>query len=78
MFQRIQYEHLNSRQKENFNFQKVAAEQADYGFNGISIRTLPYETNCLVLVLWTANPSLKWDAHAIQYGGFCSRFSLWV
>lgn len=33
MFQRIQYEQLNSRQKENFNFQKVAAELADYGFN---------------------------------------------
>lgn len=33
MFKRIQYEQLNSRQKENFNFQKVAAELADYGFN---------------------------------------------
>lgn len=33
MFQRIQYEQLNSRQKENFNFQKVAAELANYGFN---------------------------------------------
>jgi len=33
MFQRVEYESLNSRQKENFNFQKVAAELADYGFN---------------------------------------------
>ncbi|GHA64983.1 hypothetical protein GCM10009007_01790 [Formosimonas limnophila] len=33
MFKRIQYEQLNSRQKENFNFQKIAAELADYGFN---------------------------------------------
>lgn len=33
MFQRTQYEQLNSRQKENFNFQEVAAELADYGFN---------------------------------------------
>jgi len=33
MFIRIKYEDLNSRQKENFNFQKVAAELADYGFN---------------------------------------------
>lgn len=32
MFQRIKYEQLNSRQKENFNFQKVAAKLADYGF----------------------------------------------
>ena len=33
MFQRIKYNELNSRQKENFNFQKVASELADYGFN---------------------------------------------
>lgn len=33
MFNRIQYGNLNSRQKENFNFQKIAAELADYGFN---------------------------------------------
>lgn len=31
--QRIDYKGLNSRQKENFNFQKVAAHLADYGFN---------------------------------------------
>ncbi|UTW46621.1 hypothetical protein KFE80_04245 [bacterium SCSIO 12696] len=33
MFNRIEYGNLNSRQKENFNFQKVAAELSDYGFN---------------------------------------------
>jgi hypothetical protein len=33
MFEKIRYEDLNSRQKENFNFQKVAAHLADYGFN---------------------------------------------
>jgi hypothetical protein len=33
MFQKIVYDELNSRQKENFNFQKVAAHLADYGFN---------------------------------------------
>lgn len=33
MFHRIKYEDLNSRQKENFNFQKLASELADYGFN---------------------------------------------
>jgi hypothetical protein len=33
MFNRIEYANLNSRQKENFNFQKVAAKLADYGFN---------------------------------------------
>jgi hypothetical protein len=32
-FRRIVYEKLNSRQKENFNVQKVAAHLADYGFN---------------------------------------------
>ena len=29
----IVYENLNARQKENYNFQKVAAVLADYGFN---------------------------------------------
>ena len=29
----IHYNDLNSRQKENYNFQKVAGELADYGFN---------------------------------------------
>lgn len=33
MLQTIKYENLNSRQKENYNFQKVAAHLADYGFN---------------------------------------------
>ena len=32
MFQRIKYDELNARQKENFNFHKVAAELADYGY----------------------------------------------
>ena len=30
---RIAYKDLNARQKENYNFQKVAAILADYGFN---------------------------------------------
>lgn len=30
--QRIHYRELNSRQKENYNYQKVAAVLADYGF----------------------------------------------
>lgn len=33
MFTRVRYNDLNSRQKENYNFQKVAARLADYGFN---------------------------------------------
>ena len=33
MFHRVEYKNLNSRQKENYNFQKIAAELADYGFN---------------------------------------------
>jgi hypothetical protein len=35
-FNRIEYESLNSRQREAFNFQKVSAVLADYGF--ITIR----------------------------------------
>ncbi len=33
MFRPVAYEALNSRQKENHNFQKVAARLADYGYN---------------------------------------------
>ena len=32
-FEKIKYTNLNSRQKENYNFQKVAGELADYGYN---------------------------------------------
>ena len=34
---KIAYSDLNSRQKEVFNFQKVAGELADYGFNCIKL-----------------------------------------
>jgi GNAT superfamily N-acetyltransferase len=37
MFNRVAYSNLNSRQKENYNFQKVAARLADYGFNSIRL-----------------------------------------
>ncbi len=33
MFHRVEYKNFNSRQKENYNFQKVASELADFGFN---------------------------------------------
>ena len=33
MSYKVKYENLKSKQKENFNFQKVAAELAEYGFN---------------------------------------------
>jgi hypothetical protein len=36
-FQRVRYEDLNARQKELFNFQKLAATLADYGFNCIKL-----------------------------------------
>ena len=35
--QRIRYEDLNSRQKESYNFQKVSALLADYGFATIRL-----------------------------------------
>ena len=34
---RIEYSDLNARQKEIFNFQKVAGELADYGYNCIKL-----------------------------------------
>ncbi|MEQ9446749.1 MAG: hypothetical protein RJS98_14385 [Rhodospirillaceae bacterium] len=37
MFDRVPYTELNSRQKENYNFQKIAARLADYGFNSIRL-----------------------------------------
>ena len=36
-FKKIRYQDLNSRQKESFNFHKVAAVLADYGFTSIRI-----------------------------------------
>ncbi len=36
-FQKVPYERLNARQKELFNFQKIAATLADYGFNCIKL-----------------------------------------
>ena len=34
---RVDYESLNAKQKEIFNFQKSAAMLADYGFNCIKL-----------------------------------------
>jgi hypothetical protein len=36
-FERTPYEKLNSRQRENYNFQKVSAVLADYGFSTIRL-----------------------------------------
>ncbi len=36
-FEPIEYKVLNARQKENFNFQKIASTLADYGFNCIRL-----------------------------------------
>ena len=36
-FEPIEYKVLNARQKENFNFQKLASTLADYGFNCIRL-----------------------------------------
>lgn len=37
MFSKIKYSKLNSRQKENYNFHKVASKLADYGFNSLRL-----------------------------------------
>jgi len=36
-FSRIPYEHLNARQKENYNFHKVSARLADFGFTSVRL-----------------------------------------
>ena len=33
MFHKVDYKNLNGRQKENYNFQKMSAKLAEYGFN---------------------------------------------
>lgn len=37
LFNRIRYSDLKARQRENFNFQKIAGRLADYGFNCIRL-----------------------------------------
>ena len=36
-FQKVSYDSLNSRQRENFNFHKISAVLADYGFTSIRL-----------------------------------------
>lgn len=36
-FNKISYHNLNSKQKENYNFHKVAAALADYGYNSMRL-----------------------------------------
>ena len=35
--EKISYSELNSKQKENYNFHKVAAALADYGYNSLRL-----------------------------------------
>lgn len=37
MFERVPYKSLNAKQQENYNFHKVAARLADYGFNSLRL-----------------------------------------
>ena len=37
MFKKITYKELNARQKENYNFHKIAAVLSDYGFNSLRL-----------------------------------------
>ncbi len=37
MFNLVDYASLNSRQQENYNFQKVASRLADYGYNSMRL-----------------------------------------
>lgn len=36
-FEKVEYNQLNARQKENYNFQKVSAVLADYGYTTIKL-----------------------------------------
>ena len=63
-FEKIDYNSLNAKQKENFNFQKVSAAFADYGFNGIQL-TDDGMMQIFWQTTWTVSPfsvfSLKVD-----------------
>lgn len=37
MFEKVRYENLNARQKENYNFHKVAGRLAEYGYNSFRL-----------------------------------------
>ena len=37
IFQKVDYKNLNGRQKEVYNFHKIAAVLADYGFNSLKL-----------------------------------------
>lgn len=37
VLKKIEYSELNARQKENYNFHKVASKLADYGFNSMRL-----------------------------------------
>jgi hypothetical protein len=57
MFKKIIYEELNSWQQENFNFQKVAAHLADYGFNRAYASVMTGTEPISLHVISTATPS---------------------
>jgi hypothetical protein len=63
-FEKIDYNSLNAKQKENFNFQKVAAAFADYGFNCIQLMMIGM-VQIFWQTTWTVSPysafSLKVD-----------------
>jgi hypothetical protein len=37
IFNKVDYNKLNSKQKENYNFHKVASALADYGYNSLRL-----------------------------------------
>lgn len=53
----IDYKHLNARQKENYNYQKVSAVLADYGF--VTIRLSDDWNGADFLALHTDGTTLK-------------------
>jgi hypothetical protein len=54
---RIDYKHLNARQKENYNYQKVSAVLADYGF--VTIRLSDDWNGADFLALHTDGTTIK-------------------
>lgn len=57
-FQKIEYQKLNSKQKENYNFHIIAAKLAEYGFNSMRLND-DWQGADFIAVYKDGDPMLK-------------------
>ena len=77
-FDRIEYRNLNAKQKENYNFQKISAVLADYGF--ITLRLSDDWLGADFIALHTSGQSLHVQLKArLSFSEkYRSRDDLWI